>query len=73
MTMELGQRQARPSHACIGCPLMGWSRPCSYPAAIEAGISRGVLIIIVSTAAMHAPFPTWVKLGSGEPFAESPL
>ena len=39
---------------------MGWSRPCSNPAAIEAGISRGVLIIIVSTAAMHAPFPTWV-------------
>jgi len=54
---------------------MGWSRPCSYPAAIEAGISRGVLIIIVCTAAMHAPFPTWVKtggVGSDESFPVCP-
>ena len=35
-------------------------RLCSCPTAIEAGISRGVLIIIVSPAALHTPLPTWV-------------
>jgi hypothetical protein len=32
-------------------------------AAIEAGISRAALIIIVSTAAMRTPLPCWVKTG----------
>jgi hypothetical protein len=35
----------------------GSVRLCSCPTAIEAGIPRGVLIII----APHTPLPTWVK------------
>jgi hypothetical protein len=44
----------------------------SCPTAIEAGISRGVLIIIVSTAALHTPLPTWV-ISVGSMSAACPL
>ena len=38
--------------------LMGWSGRAPARQRL-AGISRGVSIIIVSTAATHTPLPTW--------------